>query len=150
MANYDEETVIERIARTLQITEEEAKEALRRYGLIQQKAERKKPEQKVLRTKEYTKVHKTYHCVHCGFKWGATYSLAKGESTNTFGTLPNQAKVHVADGQEEMHLDTYVSNCSACKRFVQQLDRAELEDRYLALLSTCTEAKRVFSTEVER
>lgn len=153
MANYDEsqETTLQRIARILQCTEDDAKEAMIRYGLIQQKPPRKKAEVKVLRTHEYTKVHKTYHCVHCGFMWGATFSLAKGESTNTFGQSPNKASVHMATGQEEMYLDTYVSNCSNCKRFIQTLSRDELEDRYLALLSTCADAvKRIFTTEVPR
>lgn len=154
MANYDEsqETTLQRIARILQCTEDDAKEAMIRYGLIQQKPPRKKAEIRVLRTHEYTKVHKTYHCVHCGFQWGATYTLAKGESTNTFSPGPNRASVHTATGQEEeMYLDTYVSNCSNCARFIQTLSREELEDRYLALLSTCADAvKRIFTTEVPR
>lgn len=149
-------TLIERIASSLEMTEKEAEEALRRYLLEEAKDVEDKPRRKrkpgVIRTHEWTRVHKTWICMHCGFRWGGQFNLAKGESTHSFSPKADEpCTYHVADGQEEMHVESHVCNCSNCKTFVKNMSREELEDRYLALLHTTGEAvKWVFHTEVPR
>lgn len=153
----NERTTLERIADALEISNEEAADALQRF-MVEKKEEAKgkKAEKKAVATKsfDWTRVHKTYICMHCGFRWGGVFSLAKGDTTHTFPKTPNApCSYHTAEGQEEMHLETYVCNCSNCKTFVRDMSREELEDRYLALLhatSSMDAVKRVFHTEVVR
>lgn len=156
MKECDERTTLERIADALEMTQDDAADALRRFMLEKEEPKKKGSGRKdyVVKSFDWTRVHKTYICMHCGFRWGGVFSLAKGDTTHTFPKTPNTpCSYHTAEGQEEMHLETYVCNCSNCKAFVKDMSREELEDRYLALIhatSSMDAVKRVFHAEVKR
>lgn len=87
-------------------------------------------------THVYATMVKHIKCAHCGHKWERTYRLMKGETLSWCeGGRAKQAMVTRVI-EDPIHICADVMNCHMCGRFVAEMDRDELETRYMSMLHT--------------
>jgi hypothetical protein len=87
----------------------------------------------------FTEVKKNYTCLHCGAKFSSVIKLTKHEDT---AVIRNDGMVQVINSDSPAEVSCVCSFCDNCSSFIQGLDRAELESRYLWLLSQVSLVKK--------
>lgn len=80
----------------------------------------------------YVEIKRNYTCRHCGAQFSSIVQLTPEESVPAIGKY-GQPIIITADSPCE--IDCYVGSCARCVKFVQTMDRSELEQRYVALIS---------------
>lgn len=83
----------------------------------------------------YTQIKRIYTCTHCGSKKESIVELKKGESVPICN---KEGKVTIITSTSPCQVDALTSSCEKCEEFVGQMDREELERRYMVLLRQAT------------
>lgn len=80
----------------------------------------------------YTEIRRNYTCRHCGAQFSSVVKLLPKESVPVIG---KHGEPIIITADSPCEIDCYVGSCVKCAEFVRTLERDDLEQRYVALVS---------------
>jgi hypothetical protein len=104
--------------------------------------------------KEYTLVSKCYKCITCNSSFIVEYKMEKHEQTSIINEDGSVCTVTINGREKSLTFNCFCSICPNCKVQVKKWTREELEQKWLALIASCSfrekrEAKQAIEREIK-